>query len=238
MNVTVWSENFQERTDDAVKAVYPNGIYGCIAEFLSEDKNLNVRTATLDMDDQGLPEEVLETTDVLVWWAHCKHDDVDNALAERIARRVGAGMGIIFLHSSHFAKPFVKLMGTSGCLKWYEDDKVYERLWCANPAHPIAKGVDECVYLPHEEMYGEPFDIPAPDENIFMGWFSTGHLFRSGNIWNRGRGKVFYFQPGHETFPIYKDPNIVKIIRNAVAYVAPTGDIVYPECPHAQPLEA
>lgn len=237
INVTVWSENFQEKNDDAVKKAYPNGIYGCIAGFLGMNKEFNVKATTFDMPEQGLSDEIIDTTDVLIWWAHCLHNDIKEEIVNKIVTRVQAGMGIIFLHSAHFSKPFIKLMGTSCSLKWYENENVHERLWTINPSHPIATDVPEQFLIENEEMYGEFFDIPNPDENIFLGWFSTGHLFRSGSIWNRGRGKVFYFQPGHETFPVYSNPIIQTIIKNAVVYVAPKNPLSYPVCPNVKSLE-
>ncbi len=237
INVTVWTENFQEREQQNVIDVYPKGIYGCIAEFLGKDEELNVRIATLDMPEQGLPDSLLNDTDVLIWWAHCKHDDVDCALADRIVKRVQSGMGAIFLHSAHLSKPFTRLLGTSGCLKWYEAEDVHERLWCVNRTHPIAKNVPECLTLPHEEMYGEGFDIAKPDDLIFIGWYNTGHVFRSGATWTRGRGKVFYFQPGHETYPIYYNPEIQNIVGNAVHWAAPLNGYAVPQCDHEGFLE-
>ena len=220
IQITVWNENVHEQTG-AIRSVYPDGIHGCIAACLSKYPDFRVQTATLDMPEQGLPAEVLDSTDVLIWWGHRRHSAVTDELAARIAARVQAGMGSIFLHSAHLSKPFLKLMGTTGSLLWKVEEGIHERLWAINPSHPIARGVSECVFLAREEMYGEWFDIPIPDEQIFIGWFSTGHVFRSGNLWNRGQGKVFYFQPGHESYPIYHNPDIQKIIANAVTYVAP-----------------
>jgi len=218
INVTVWNEFRQEREDDKVKAVYPDGIHECIAGFLRENQSFSVRTATLDQPEHGLTDEILDSTDVLVWWGHQHHSAVSDELTEKISARVSKGMGFIALHSSHYSKPFIKLMGTSCSLKWRERD--VEHLWVVSPGHPIVQGIDDCIKLEDEEMYGEFFDIPTPDELIFIGGFGGGEVFRSGCLWERGNGKVFYFQPGHETYPIYYMPQIQQIICNAINYLA------------------
>ena len=146
-----------------------------------------------------------------------------------------SGMGFIPLHSSHFALPFKRLMGTSCTLLWRDDNR--ERLWCSAPAHPIAAGIPAHFELANEEMYGEFFDIPNPDDVVFIGWFSGGEVFRSGVTFHRGLGKIFYFQPGHETCPTYHDPVIRQVIKNAVNWAKPTmrtGKLV---CVHPEPLE-
>ncbi|MBQ7653758.1 MAG: ThuA domain-containing protein [Clostridia bacterium] len=230
IKVTVWTENNQERFDERVKKVYPNGIYGQIASFLEKNDDMEVRVATQDMDECGLPDEVLESTDVLIWWAHAIHDLIPDELVKKIHNRVLRGMGIIFLHSAHFSKPFISLMGTTCSLKWREGDR--ERLWTVAPSHPIAKGIPEKIEIPVEEMYSERFDIPTPDEVVFIGWFAGGEVFRSGCTWNRGLGKVFYFQPGHETNPTYYIPEIQQIIINAVRWAYNEKIVEKIECPH------
>ncbi len=235
INVTIWNEGRHEKTHPAVKAVYPDGIHNCIKEFLGSDEELNIRTATLDDPDNGLPEEVLENTDVLLWWGHMAHHEVPDELVERVHNRVMRGMGFIALHSAHFSKPFIKLMGTTCSLKWRDGDR--ERVWCINPSHPIAKGIPEHFNIPVEEMYGERFDIPAPDELVFIGWFKGGEVFRSGCCWYKGLGKVFYFQPGHEENPTYYIPEVQKIIKNAVRWAAPEKVVDEIECPWVESVE-
>ncbi|RME69654.1 MAG: trehalose utilization protein ThuA, partial [Verrucomicrobia bacterium] len=172
--------------------------------------------------EHGLSEERLAQTDVLTWWGHMAHDQVSDAVAARVQTRVLQGMGLIVLHSGHFSKPFTRLMGTSCSLCWREaDDR--ERIWVCNPGHPIAAGLDRYFELPAEEMYGEPFGIPEPEEQVFISWFSGGEVFRSGNCWRRGNGKIFYFRPGHETYPTYYDPNVRRVLANAVRWAAPQG---------------
>ncbi|TXC85672.1 trehalose utilization protein ThuA [Metabacillus litoralis] len=234
IKVTVWNENRHEKKNPVVSEIYPKGIHGAIAEFLQKEDH-EVRTATLDEQEHGLTDEVLANTDVLVWWGHLAHDEVQDEIVEKVQQRVLDGMGLIVLHSGHFSKIFKKLMGTSCDLKWREaDDK--ERLWVVDPAHPIAEGIGEYIELEKEEMYGEHFDIPAPDELIFTSWFEGGEIFRSGCTFKRGNGKIFYFRPGHETYPTYHNEQIQQVIKNAVNYVKPV-DRKRPVYGNAQPLE-
>jgi trehalose utilization protein len=181
---------------------------------------VQVRTATLDQPHHGIPDDVLASTDVMTWWGHMAHTDVADAVAEKVHKRVLEGMGILFLHSAHYSKPFRRLMGTDCGLKWREAGEL-ERLYIVNPAHEIADGLPPHFDIPHEEMYGEFFDIPAPDELIMLSWFEGGNVFRSCCTWTRGKGKVVYFRPGHETFPTYFQPEVQRIIANAVKWAAP-----------------
>lgn len=235
INVTIWNEFHHEKEMDNVKKIYPLGIHEYIASFLREDKELNVRTAYLDMPECGLTDEVLENTDVLIWWGHCHHHEVPDEIAKKVCSYVQKGMGFIPLHSSHLAKPFVMLMGTTCTLKWREGD--FERIWNIAPNHPIAKGVDDYFELDEEEMYGERFDIPAPDEIVFLSWFAGGELFRSGCCWTRGLGKIFYFQPGHECNPTYYNKTIQTILNNAVHWACPNKKLAKITCPNAQPMK-
>lgn len=216
IRVTVWNEFLHEVNQPEVAAIYPDGIHGCIADFLGKEEDITVRTATLSQPQNGLSEEVLCDTDVLVWWGHMAHDRVEDATVERVHRHVLGGMGFVGLHSAHHSKVMKALLGTTLNLRWRHDDR--ERLWCIAPSHPIADGVPQQHELPIEEMYGEPFDIPEPSETIFLGWFSGGEVFRSGVTYTRGKGRIFYFQPGHEQYPIYHDPVIRRIITNGVRW--------------------
>ncbi|MFD0829266.1 ThuA domain-containing protein [Neobacillus sp. M.A.Huq-85] len=219
VNVTVWNENRHEQKNPVVKEIYPKGIHGAIAGFLS-DAGFDVKTATLDEPEHGLTDEVLGSTDVLVWWGHLAHHEVADEIVEKVHLRVLDGMGLIILHSGHFSKIFKKLMGTSCDLKWREaDDK--ERIWVVDPSHPIVDGLGETIELEKEEMYGEHFDIPAPDQLVFISWFEGGEVFRSGCTYHRGNGRIFYFRPGHETYPTYHHPDIQKVITNAVKWAEP-----------------
>jgi trehalose utilization protein len=235
INVTVWSEFQHEKNNPEVAALYPGGIHETIAGSLRGEPGLSVRTATLDEPEHGLPAAVLGTTDVLVWWGHIAHDRVRDDVVAAACRRVHEGMGLIVLHSAHFSKVFRSLMGTTCSLKWREaNDK--ERLWNLMPSHPIAAGIGEYFEIAAEEMYGEPFGIPTPDELIFVSWFTGGEVFRSGCTWRRGHGKVFYFRPGHETHPTYHHPQVRRVIANAVRWARPTVRIV-DECPNTAPIE-
>ncbi len=235
IRVTVWNENRHEKMDKKVAEVYPKGIHGAIADFLSQESDFEVRTATLDEPEHGLTKEVLDSTDVLIWWGHMAHHEVQDEVVNRIYDRVLNGMGLIVLHSGHFSKIFKKLMGTSCDLKWREMGEK-ERIWVVEPGHPIAEGLGEYFEIPQTEMYGERFDIPAPDTLVFISWFAGGEVFRSGCCYHRGRGKVFYFRPGHETFPIYYQPEVQRVIKNAVRWAAPVDGPV-PTFGNVKPLE-
>ena len=217
LHVTVWNENVHEKRDESVRRMYPDGIHGVLAEFLGENPDMDVRCATLDMPMHGLSDEVLDHTDVLVWWGHIAHEEVADDIVEKIYERVISGMGLIALHSSHFSKIFTKLMGTTCRLRWREAAEK-ERIWIVDNTHPIVEGIGDYFELDKEEMYGEKFDIPAPDELVMLGWFKGGEVIRAGCCFKRGNGKVFYFQPGHETYPTYYDGNVRKIIANAVRW--------------------
>ena len=214
IRVTVWNENLHEREIPEIAKVYPEGIHGQIKRFLEEDNDIEVRCATLDEPGQGLSRELLEETDVLIWWAHALHEELTDENTRLVSEYVQRGMGFIGLHSAHMCKPLRLLLGTSMTLKWRDDDS--ERIYVTSPSHPIAKGLPDYFELPNEEMYGEYFDIPKPDDVVFMGWFKGGCVFRSGVTFTRGYGKIFYFQPGHEAYPVYYDKNIQKVITNAV----------------------
>lgn len=218
MNIVVWVERAPAEQSRGTKKAYPDGMQAAIAS-LFDDAGHQVTMSWQSQADDGLPQALLRETDVLFYWAHCMHDQLHAATVERIAKRVEEGMGIIFLHSAHFSKPFQKLMGTSGSLHWREDGK-QERLYNIQPKHPIAFGLPSQVYIPKDEMYGEPFDIPTPDDTVFIGWFPGGEVFRSGFTYHYGKGRIFYFQPGHETFPVYYDPCIRKILHNACTWVS------------------
>lgn len=221
IRVTIWNEYVHEIVNPAVAEVYPQGIHNAIAAGI-RNESFSIRTATLAEPEHGLTEEVLNETDVLLWWGHRAHDEVRDDIVDRVQQRVLDGMGLIVLHSGHCSKIFNKLMGTKTCqLKWREADEK-ERLWVIDPSHPIAEGIGEFIELPKEEMYGEHFNIPVPDELIFISWFEGGDVLRSGITYSRGRGKIFYFRPGHETYPTYYNNDILKVISNGVKWAAPS----------------
>lgn len=236
IKVTVWNEFVHEKKDEKVKEIYPEGIHKTIADFLGREEDIEVRVATLDDEECGLTEEVLRDTDVLIWWGHVAHSKVPDEIVERAHKEVLKGMGAIFLHSAHHSKLFKRLMGTTANLTWREDgDK--ERVWVSKPSHPIVRGLGRYFELEHEETYGEPFDIPEPDELILMGWYSGGEVFRSGCTYKRGNGKVFYFQPGHETVPTYHNESVQLVIKNAVRWAKPDYRVAELECPHVKKIE-
>ncbi len=234
INVTVWNEYYHERHDEETRAVYPEGIHAQIASFLASG-DVRVRTATLEDEGCGLSQEVLDNTDVLLWWGHVKHQDVPDEVALRVQRAVLKGMGAIFLHSGHHSKPFRLLMGTSCDLSWREDNDM-ERLWVVDPGHPIAQGLGRYIEIPADETYAEPFGIPTPDELVFITWYEGGEVFRSGCCYKRGHGKVFYFQPGHETLPVYYQPDVQRALQNAVRWAAPGYRVGELSAPHIKKI--
>ena len=236
IRVTVWNEYRHEKRNEQIAGLYPDGMHAAIASHLAAQPGLEARTATLDEPDHGLTDDVLAATDVLTWWGHMAHGEVRDEIAAKVADRVLEGMGLIVLHSGHFSKPFRKLMGTTCNLKWREAGE-RERLWVVEPAHPIVRGIGECLEIPHAEMYGERFDVPAPDTLVFVSWFQGGEVFRSGCCFYRGKGSIFYFRPGHETYPIYHHQGVLKVLANACRWAAPvpSADIYFG---NAKPLEA
>lgn len=258
INLTIWYENVQERgildkrifpaplpadeeknfaeflarSAEGIRAAYPDGLGRTLEAHFKEKEDICVKLVTPDMPECGITDELLENTDVLMWWSHIAQDAVPDELAEKIRQRVLRGMGLIVLHSAHLCKPFKLLLGTSCTLRWREGD--FERIWTTSPAHPIARDIPPMFELKAEEMYGEYFDIPKPDDVIFTGWFRGGEVFRSGCTWTRGYGKMFYFQPGHETNPSYHNVYIRKILDNAVYWAAPDQIHGKPDCIHAK----
>lgn len=219
LRVTMWNEFVHERELPEIRAVYPEGIHGCLRNFLEKEQDITVRCVTLDMPNQGITQELLDNTDVLIWWSHARQEDITDETVRLVRNAVHSGMGLVALHSAHFSRIMRDLLGTTMTLHWRHGDR--EKLWCIDPTHPIAQGVPACIDIPEEEMYGECFDIPRPDDIIFIGWFAGGQVFRSGVTFKRGRGKIFYFQPGHEEAPVYQHPDIQRIIINAVRWAAP-----------------
>lgn len=233
--VLVWNENRHEQTNEHIAAIYPEGIHGAIATYLRQLPGLEVSTATQDDPEHGLSETVLAETGVLVQWCHIAQREFADEIVERVHQRILDGMGAIFLHSACVGKLFCKLMGTSGQIRWREAGEK-QRLWVVAPGHRIVDGLPEHFEIEHDEMYGEPFDIPAPDELIFISWFPGGEVFRSGCCFNRGRGRIFFFQPGHETYPVYHNAQVLQVIGNAVRWAAP-GDSPQVVRGNVEPLE-
>lgn len=236
VNVTIFNEFLHEREDENVRAIYPDGIHMALKAGLQCD-DITVRTVTLDDPECGLTPEALSSTDVLLWWGHMAHGKVPDEVAERVANAVRCGMGAVFLHSGHHSKPFRLLMGTSCNLTWREDGD-RELVWVCNPSHPIAAGIPRFIHLPHEETYGEPFDVPEPEELVLIGNFEGGEVFRVGCCYRRGNGRIFYFQPGHESFPTFYNPDVIRLLKNAVHWAAPVYRVPELVCPQVKkPLE-
>jgi len=238
IRVTVWNEFIHERSESESlpKKYYPEGMHTVIAKYLETLPGVSVKCATQDMPEHGLTQEVLDATDVLIWWGHVGHADVCDKVVERLQERIVlGGMGLVVLHSGHYSKIFKKLMGTTCNLKWREIGEK-ERVWVLDPAHPITKGLGDYFEVPHSEMYGERFDIPQPDELVLASWYAGGEIFRSGCCFHRGRGKIFYFSPGHETYPIYYQPEVQLVIGNGVEWAAPLATTVH-TYGNVEPLE-
>ena len=224
IKVTIFNEFYHEKTHEEAKKMYPDGIHSLLKNSLECD-DIAVKTVTLDDENCGISEEVLLDTDVLIWWGHMRHHLVPDEVADLVADHVRRGMGAIFLHSGHHSKPFKKLMGTTCDLYWREDGDS-ELLWVVNPSHPIANGIERLIKLEHEETYAEPFAVPEPEELVFIGSFTGGEVFRAGCCYRRQNGKIFYFQPGHETYPSYYNEDVIKVIKNAVYWAKPEIDRV------------
>ena len=236
INVTIFNEFIHEREDETTKSVYPDGMHVTIKNAIESDE-IKVTTITLDDIKDGIDAELLKNTDVMLWWGHVGHDFVPDEVAKAVATEVLKGMGMVFLHSAHHSKPFKLLMGTPCNLTWREDGD-RELVWVCNPAHPIAQGIGRFIKLEHEETYGEPFSIPEPEELVFIGSFEGGEVFRAGCCYKRGNGNIFYFQPGHETFPTYKNEDVIKVIKNAINWAKPVFRVAELDCPHVKkPLE-
>lgn len=234
VRVTVWGENVHERTEDHVRQRYPEGMHGAIAAGLQQllGDGVETRTATLDQPEHGLPQDVIDQTDVLTWWGHIAHDQVEDAIVDRVHAAVLGGMGLLVLHSGHYSKILQRLLGTSCSLKWRNEGE-RELVWTVNPAHPIAQGVPHPIVIPAQEMYGEHFDIPEPDDLVFISSFDGGEVFRSGCCFQRGAGRIFYFSPGDQDYPVYHQPEIQRVLANAVTWAAPRTRGPVPDAPNA-----
>ena len=219
MKITIWNEFIQEKTDEPVAAVYPDGIHNEIADYLRSE-GLDVRTATLNEPQHGLSEATLSETDVLVWWGHKAHREVDDKIVDKIQDRILNGMGLVILHSAHYSKIFKRMMGTSCDLGIVRDDGKRERVWVIEPNHPICRGLNKYFDIPNTEVYGERFDVPDPDTLVLLSSFEGGEVFRTGCCYRRGLGKIFYFRPGHETYPIFYQTEVQQIIKNSILWAA------------------
>jgi trehalose utilization protein len=234
LRVTVWGENVHEGRDESVRAIYPDGMHAAIAAGLSGTLGdaVSVRTATLDQPEHGLTQDVLDATDVLTWWGHIAHDDVDDAVVARVHDAVLGGMGLLALHSAHYSKILRRLLGTSCSLRWRNDGE-REHVWTVDPAHPIAQGVPQPIVIDAHEMYSEHFDIPAPDELVFISSFAGGEVFRGGCCFTRGAGRIFYFSPGDQEYPIYHHPAVQQVLANAARWAAPRVRGPVPDAPES-----
>ena len=222
LRITVWNEGVHEAGGHPASMAtdYPDGMHGAIADGLAQlIPNATIRTAVLADPEHGLTEQVLAETDVLLWWGHIAHERVADEVVERVQRHVLGGMGLLVLHSGHFSKIFIRLMGTTCSLKWRNEGE-RELVWTVDPTHPIAHGIPHPLVIPHQEMYGEFFDIPDPDDLVFISSFTGGEVFRSGVTFHRGRGRIFYFSPGDQEYPVYQQDGIRQVLANGVKWAA------------------
>lgn len=241
IRVTIWNENVhetRERDREEMAERYPDGLHGALARGLEGvlGGGVQVRTATLQEPEHGLGTEVLESTDVLIWWGHIAHEEVSEAVVDAVHQRVLGGMGIIVLHSGHFSTIFKRLLGTTCTLAWRDSGEA-EFVWTIDPDHPIAEGVPNPIVIDAHEMYGERFDIPTPEELVFISGFGSGEVFRSGCTWRRGRGRLFYFSPGDQAYPVYHHPDVLRVIANGVRWAAPAADASIAPHPVTNPQE-
>ena len=238
INVLIFNEFKHEQSHERIKAHYPKGMHGALAEYLSKDPEINVECVTLfneniELNDLEsiITDEKLANVDVIMWWGHAHHEKVPDVVAQRVQRAVLGGMGAVFLHSGHHSKPFKLLMGTTCNVDWrIGNDKC--RVWVTDPSHPIVAGVDRFIELDGEEIYCEPFGIPEPEKLLFINWYEGGEVFRSGGLWRRGNGQIFYFQPGHEEYPTYYNEQILTVIKNGVKFVRPVTKRDFDLCCH------
>jgi len=235
VNVTVWCEGVLPQSKPDLAAIYPEGMEVAIAEGLRALlPHATIRTATLGDPDSGLSDAVLDDTDVLLWWGHLAHDDVPEDRVAAVHERVLGGMGLIALHSAHFSTIFRRLMGTTCSLGW-RNDAGREVIWSVAPTHPIARDIPGHVILPAHETYAEFFDVPRPDDVVFISNHDGGEAFRSGLTFTRGLGRIFYFSPGDESYPIFRNEWILKIIANATNWAHPSSRGAAPTAVHVAP---
>lgn len=277
IRVLVWDE-----TGDAQKEAYENYLGKCIADQLSKNAAFSVSSATLNDKQQGIGTEVLNNTDVLIWWGHIRHGEISTAKGQEIVQRIATGnLSFIGLHSAHWSVPFIEAMNEVTRRRIFADSslkkedvtfiapevrkslpKREDRLApytdirkfpdgskklevhlpnCCFPdvrndgkpstirvqkkEHPIVKGLSPVLRLQQTEMYNEPFHVPEPDQLILEECWEGGEWFRSGMLWNLGKGKVFYFRPGHETYPIFKEKWVMQLLTNAVQWLGQTKTV-------------
>lgn len=224
MNITIFNEYHPNEHTGKAEKNYPGGIHIALKSIF-ESQEYDVVTATQEQACNGLTDEILDNTDVLLWWSKNWDNELLNSVADKVVSRIREGMGAVFLHSAKNSKPFLRLTGTTSAtapVSWKEPGES-ERLFVVSPAHPIAEGIPSGYVIPNEEPYCEYFDIPKPDDIVFLGGFGNGMCIRAGVTFTRGAGKIFFFQPGHDSFPVYNDKVIRRIILNAVNWAKPVA---------------
>jgi trehalose utilization protein len=237
MRVTVWGEGFLDLATlgdepaplnytnyaEEARRIYPEEVHQTIARGLHDCLGASalVRASTLEDSEHGLGQALLESTDVLVWWSHVKEHLLPAETVERVWKRVvGDGMGIVVLHSGAQSRVFRRLMGTSCRTGGWRQADDWEAVWTVSPGHPITRGLPPVFVIPSEEVWCEHFDIPRPDELVFVSAFRGGEIFRSGCCYERGKGRIFYFRPGHESHPTYHLPQVQRVLANGVEWAS------------------
>jgi len=212
LRVLLWSE----RTEPV--EIYPTGINGALADYLNKQDGIEAKTAQLSDPEAGLGEAALANADVLIWFGHKKHKDVPDEIVERVVRHIRErGLGFIALHSAHYSKPLKVALQASGSWSDYQNRGWAEQVWVVSPNHPLAKGLKDFT-LPKEEIYTEPFDVPAPEAVILEATWPSGHRTRECMVWTLGKGRFVYLRPGHEEYPTFFIPEMQRLISNAVLW--------------------
>ncbi|MCI8623421.1 MAG: trehalose utilization protein ThuA [Provencibacterium sp.] len=222
IRVTVWNEFYDDPRHPAIQELYPGGVQEYLASVLREEPDMAVTARHFYEDDAcGLSDEVLDSTDVLLVYGHILRDNVpEDRVKKLIERVVKEGMGVIFLHSALWMNLFQRLVGP-GAYCGYRELGERERVWVVNRNHPIAAGLPSSFVIPHTEVYSEPAGFPDPDELVFISWYQGGEAARSGMVWRRGAGRIFYFSPGHAWYNAMQIPEYHTVIKNAVRWAVP-----------------
>jgi trehalose utilization protein len=235
LTVTIFNEYVTQKEQPDAMEVYPDGIHPVLVDVV-ERAGHDTRVALFSDSEHGLTKDVVAETDVLVYWSHARNEEFEDRVVDRVQDAVLDGMGLVMLHSARRSKLFMRLMGTDCNVRGYRDADETERVWVVDPAHPVVDGLEsEFIELPESQLVAEPFEIPTPIETPLISWIEGGEVFRSGCTFKRGRGKVFFFGPGHETQPVYHMNEVQTVLQNAVEWAKPIDG---PTGPQLGPTES